>query len=1335
MSSDRTPTPRGMPNLAEDPLGGREREASPRKRAMHLGDGQCGGPRCRVREGKEVAAADTAAARRAPEWRNGAPVDETEETEPPVWQRRIQGLGPEVEPTWCTPRPARVRQERSPDGRCKYFAIATPEPPASLFDGPPPMIFPSADSPSAMDVSERDDAEDHAIAQAARGGHEAHSSDESWVDEVDGADRQREEAELEGAAYAWLVPLVDLYADSTLGEFATSAGMPTWRYLNAAAARNFGAQVAPFARDLVAGSAAAEVAFLTAPWLLLRAPKRDADDGARAGSGVAAQVHERCKRAAAGDWASLVEEFRAAARITQLKQAAADAPVPPQPAQAPTARQADSFCRLAASGQAGRAARQLLSSPVIATCPALLEALPRKIIPPEPERTARLQRYADANLAGLKSEITDDAIAELEFELTKRALTLQAHKQRGLTGWRYDTIRALAHHAKRDDWRAILRAVIFLLLGGGSTATRRFWTGASLMPLYKDTMDAGDPRPVGAPDPLYRWGAGTVMRMHLPKVAERLGEGQFAVGVSAGPETLVLAARMDAELYPGQSFVQGDIRNAYGDMERDAPLEEAAQISPLFGAVATASYAGCTTYLLPGAPAFTTDKGAIQGCPLGMALYCLATRRPVAWAQTILNEVAEGRGAGVTGHAELADMPDEARGLAAECVRLHTIQGAIEGAVRTRTFADNALFRVPRGVEGMVPPIAQICLATRGLQYKPKAWEAWSPTPGLTTLPGVISVAHAPADGMVVIGGALGPLDVVGVLGGESAIAARLTRIRDAVQAFVDKLVAVPDVAAYAHIAQRHVLQALYRCLRQRVMHVGRVYDPTVAESLLDFVDKELRRATGATLGWSSDELSEAWPQAQLAPEHGGMGAHPLAPRAPFYRIAGALAATATGRLPLPPQAKHAPAACWASLATSMGTHIRDLYARCCQANPTLPGTLDGLQARVTGMEADTSAFRRFFTPRGPRWTAILTEGMDDAAREQWEQRATRPQRARRSVLGRGDWVFLEPPRSRYSRVVWLVAARLWFGLDISPAIPDASQMSAQCGNIGGKPRTRCKVQLDAKGRHAGMCRLGGSPIVRHNLVRDVLGYALQGLVSGVWWERTMEELEREDGEEARLDLFVEDPLCAAMLDIVVFYPLRPDGVQTYKHKDHEKKKFEKYKTVKDGRRLTALPLIPVVLNIFGQLNDAAASYFDAVQKMAAKRGRRFRAVPSGPRSLAELVSLYAVLASASIVVHAHSHRKGDVDVPHGPGEAGAGEPGEHGADPAEEAVHSAQRCTTCHRFRVLPELPITCDKCIRGLTCHKVHDKATQGGGRAPSCKLGRCGVSCAGRKQGEEG
>jgi hypothetical protein len=318
---------------------------------------------------------------------------------------------------------------------------------------------------------------------------------------------------------------------------------------------------------------------------------------------------------------------------------------------------------------------------------------------------------------------------------------------------------------------------------------------------------------------------------------------------------------------------------------------------------------------------------------------------------------------------------------------------------------------------------------------------------------------------------------------------------------------------------------------------------------------------------------------------------------------------------------------------------------------------------------------------------------------------------------------------------VWLVAARLWFGLDVGPAIPDASQMSAQCGNVGGKPRMRCKVLLDAKGRHAGLCKLGGSPIVRHNLVRDVLGYALQGLVSGVWWERIMEELERDDGEEARLDLFVEDPLCAAMLDIVVFFPLRPDGVQTYKHKDHEKKKFATYKTVKDGRRLTSLPLIPVVLNIFGQLNDAAASYFDAVEKMAAKRGRRFRAVPSGPRSLSELVSLYAVLASASIVVHAHSHRKGDVDVPHGPEEADAGEPDRHGAGPVGEEVYSAQRCTTCHRFRVLPDVLITCDKCIRGKDCHKAHDKAVQGEGRAPSCKLGRCGDSCAGRKQGEEG
>ena len=43
----------------------------------------------------------------------------------------------------------------------------------------------------------------------------------------------------------------------------------------------------------------------------------------------------------------------------------------------------------------------------------------------------------------------------------------------------------------------------------------------------------------------------------------------------------------------------------------------------------------------------------------------------------------------------------------------------------------------------------------------------------------------------------------------------------------------------------------------------------------------------------------------------------------------------------------------------------------------------------------------------------------------------------------------------------------------------------------------------------------------------------------------------------------------------------------------------------------------------------------------------------------------------------------------------------------------------------------VTGRKCERGNSYHNAHDKAADGDGRAPSCKLGRCPAACSGRQQ----
>jgi hypothetical protein len=305
------------------------------------------------------------------------------------------------------------------------------------------------------------------------------------------------------------------------------------------------------------------------------------------------------------------------------------------------------------------------------------------------------------------------------------------------------------------------------------------------------------------------------------------------------------------------------------------------------------------------------------------------------------------------------------------------------------------------------------------------------------------------------------------------------------------------------------------------------------------------------------------------------------------------------------------------------------------------------------------------------------------------------------------------------------VAIRLWYGLDILPAIPDADDMCRSCCNVSvprpGVARSDCKEPLDAKGRHAVICPTGGSVVIRHNYLRDGVGHALRALLSGVWWERR-EATDKKEGGEAQLDLTVEDPIVPGLLDFVVCFPVRPDGRNVYKLGSHVTRKFGIYPRSKEGRRLTSMPLIPVVLNIFGKLNELAVQYFARVESVARKRGKPFRATPGGARSLAELASLLVVLNTASIVRQAYSHRRSEGQAQQGDADAGAN----------LVVGEEASRCTVCSRFRVESDLPVTCVKCTQP-TCHKPHQQALDGKGRAAACKLGRCPETCQGRAEGD--
>lgn len=358
-----------------------------------------------------------------------------------------------------------------------------------------------------------------------------------------------------------------------------------------------------------------------------------------------------------------------------------------------------------------------------------------------------------------------------------------------------------------------------------------------------------------------------------------------------------------------------------------------------------------------------------------------------------------------------------------------------------------------------------------------------------------------------------------------------------------------------------------------------------------------------------------------------------------------------------------------------------------------------------------------------------------------------------------------EPPHKFVTpREVYLIAMRIWHGLEIIPAIPHVDEMSKFCPSIRAVKKTACNKPLDRTGRHAMICNCGGKHVIRHNLLRDFVGHALRRLVSGVWWETAVAEIERENGEEARLDLIVEDPVAPAYLDFVVVFPLAIDGQSVQcSVATAEGTKFGKYPVTRDGRRLTNVPLVPFAVNVLGQLGNSAQEYLSSVERAAKAISRPYRPPPGQPPTIAALATLVTVLEVAHIVYRCHTKCKGENEhtlAQEAAEQAAekeakrlarpstrrpqkvASKAAEHSAPPPTRrsrkgapprapvgSLHndSEPRCAQCGLSRT--ECPATCVQCVN-KKARRAHDKVD--GEPAASCLKGRCPPQCVGRNPG---
>ena len=110
-------------------------------------------------------------------------------------------------------------------------------------------------------------------------------------------------------------------------------------------------------------------------------------------------------------------------------------------------------------------------------------------------------------------------------------------------------------------------------------------------------MSESDPRPVGSPEPFYRWATGSLVAARRAKTARELAPNQFAIAVSGGSEAMIHAMTLDAIENPEMAFLSPDVANAYCELDREEGIEDLIEFDPLVGLCACAVYSEVTTYI------------------------------------------------------------------------------------------------------------------------------------------------------------------------------------------------------------------------------------------------------------------------------------------------------------------------------------------------------------------------------------------------------------------------------------------------------------------------------------------------------------------------------------------------------------------------------------------------------------------------------------------------------------------------------------------------------------------------------------------------------------------
>ena len=391
--------------------------------------------------------------------------------------------------------------------------------------------------------------------------------------------------------------------------------------------------------------------------ILMRNKESEGPSVAKSGPKVDEIIRDRIQQVREHGWKGPVEEYLADAALRRKAdldrgQRAPVARVLGQPA---SPQDADAFCRNALTMQSGAAAHSLIGGVILPDTARLREKLAEKILPIDGQSAkvdALLQLRAE-RLADMQSRVTPDMIHELDEMLTKRARQLKPFKKKGRTGWRNKFLRDL--HATRAG-PSLNRMAIHFLLGKAPIRVYRRYGIVPLSP--RDKMNGKgeeDPRPVGAPEPFYRWCFGSGAKVFEEPVKAKL-PNQYAIGVRNGAQRMGKCTAFDAAQLPNLVWLGPDVENAYPSLKRMETVQDMCRVHPLAGTMSLSIYTLPTIYVhdIPGAQPrrYPSIDGVIQGCGIATDAYCISQQKPINWT----TKTAE---AAARGHAELPHFDED----------------------------------------------------------------------------------------------------------------------------------------------------------------------------------------------------------------------------------------------------------------------------------------------------------------------------------------------------------------------------------------------------------------------------------------------------------------------------------------------------------------------------------------------------------------------------------------------------------------------------------------------------------------------------------------------------